>query len=182
MKKTVLVTALLASVNASALQLDLDNKYISGSLHIVDYDIGIWDLDNSIGFGGTVGVPFKGITELGLPEQLNVAAEAGFIYLGSSDIDNIAGDDLSGFSMYGAGKVGFAFTDKVSAHAKLGLDYLALSSDASRADDSELNIMYGIGGEFKLNQKLSIEANYTVLGDVGFVDVSSINAGVNYKF
>ncbi len=179
MKKTVLAAALLASVNVSALQLDLDNKYVGASMHIVDYDIGIWDLDNSIGFGGVVGVPFKGLTNAGLPEQINLSAEAGFIYLGSSEFDGTS-NELTGYSMLGAGKLGFSFNEQASIHAKLGLNYLTLDSDYY--DDSEMNILYGIGGEFKLNQQLSVEANYTVFGEVDVIDVSSMNAGVNYKF
>jgi opacity protein-like surface antigen len=191
-KKTVLAAALLASVNVSALQLDLDNKYVGGSLHLVDYDA--LSYDNALGFGLVAGVPFK---DLGTSEQLTLSAETGFVYMGTAESDNsIFGEnfkyELSGFSLYGAAVAAFHVNEQVAVHAKAGLSYMSLEeeysvdygfgSESGSDSESEIGLTYGVGGEFKLNEQITVVGDYTHLGSVKSLDASSFSAGVNYKF
>lgn len=190
MKKTLLAAALLASASVSAMQPDMDNKYASGSLHIVNYDVSGLDIGSGFGIGAAFGVP---INAPGMSEQISLRPEVGFVYLGTGEGDEGSIDyEMSGYTMYAAGIAAFSLTEQFALHAKAGLSYTSLELSGSTSylgfsidtevDDSEIGLTYGIGGEFALNEKITVTADYTHLGSVNDADASSLSAGVNYKF
>ncbi|ASP38073.1 hypothetical protein CHH28_04980 [Bacterioplanes sanyensis] len=187
MKKTLLAAALLASVNASAMQLDLDNKYVGGSLHLTDF--GVSGFDSAVGFGVLAGAPLKGVN---LPANVSLTPEAGFVYFGTSSNDegtfSTIDVEYSGYSVLGAMKASLAFNEQVSGHVKGGLNYVNVEAEVSSStsffsysassEASEIKLLLGLGGEFKATEKLSIVADYTLYAS----DISSLSAGVNFKF
>lgn len=181
MKKTLFTIAMIASAQASALELAKDEAYITAGLQLTDYDVSV--LDDSIGFNVGIGAPLTGLN-ISNP-KIKFGVEGGYVYFGESSKNDWT---ASGSSIYGAGKMNFALNDKASLYAKAGLNYVTVEVEydvntqfgnfSSSADDSEIKLLWGFGGELKLNDKMSAGVGYTSYAS----DITSLNANVNFRF
>lgn len=173
MKKTLFAIAMIASAQASALELAKDEAYITAGLQLTDYDFSV--LDDSVGFNVGIGAPLTGLNTSN--PKIKFGVEGGYVYFGESSKNSLT---ASGSSIYGAGKMNVALNDKASLYAKAGLNYVTVELEYNNgtADDSEIKLLWGFGGELKLNEKMSAGVGYTSYAS----DITSLNANVNFRF
>jgi outer membrane immunogenic protein len=84
------------------------------------------------------------------------------------------------------GRLGFLVTPNVLAYATAGFGIASASASASipglvklSIDDTETDIVYGIGVEAKVTDATSLRVEYLAFGDL---DIDVIRAGVNFRF
>ena len=82
--------------------------------------------------------------------------------------------------------MGFLVTPRVLAYATAGFGKASASASATvpgvvklAVDDTETDIVYGIGLESKVSDAMSLRLEYLGFGDL---DIDVIRAGVNFKF
>ena len=185
MKKALLTAAIAAAaMNVSAVELDLDEKYVIGNVHYTSYDVN--DLDSTIGFGVGVGAPLDDVELIGDTELF---VEAGYIYFGESSKEISNGfvkidTSLTASSIYGAAKLRFEVQDDIYVYGKLGLGYIMTEADASgggfssSASDSEMKLLYGAGAQYQYSDEISVGAEYVFHAS----DVTTLTGVVTYNF
>lgn len=181
MKKALLTAAIAATaMNVSAVELDLDEKYVIGNVHYTTYDVN--DYDSVIGFGVGVGAP---LDDVELIDDTELFVEAGYIYFGKVE-DEIGTTDvtLSASSIYGAAKLRFEVEDEIYVYGKLGLGYITSEAEAKNAfinasnSESEMKLLYGAGAQYQYSDEISVGAEYVFHAS----DVTTLTGVVTYNF
>lgn len=185
MKKVILSVAIaVASMSASAVELNVDEKYLTGNIGLTSYDASGYD--STIGFGIGIGAPIKG---LDINEKAELLVEVGYNYLGESSYKEPGIDaTLTSSAIYGLAKLNYEVKDNISIYGKAGLGYIMTTADVTvdfgfgsvsdSADDSDLKLVYGGGAQYKVSEKMSIGAEYVFFSS----DISSLSGVVNYNF
>jgi outer membrane immunogenic protein len=84
------------------------------------------------------------------------------------------------------GRVGFLLTPRILAYGTAGFGIASASASASvpgvvkiSVDDTQTDIVYGLGLEGKVSEAMSLRVEYLAFGDH---DVGVVRAGLNFKF
>jgi opacity protein-like surface antigen len=187
MKK--LIFAVLAGLTAmSAAQAQVSSPYIGIGVATSDHDLKIgaagsttsdgWKASGKV-FGGFDVTPMFGV-------------EAGYTDIRKADhtytIGGVTGSATSeGSRSYLAGKATMPVNDAFSVYGKLGVGYskLKLSSPGlGNSDDSKTEAYAGLGGQYKLSEKVALSLEYERYGkskDAG-VKADAITLGARYSF
>lgn len=191
--KKILYTLLATAATAGAAQaqtLSAAHPYIGVGVASADHDYslsgtGATNLDSK-------GWKASGKVFGGLEFTENLAVEVGYTDFRSSNFSytrngSKATGSSDGYGAYVAGKYTMPVNDQFSAYGKLGVSYShrkADTSDGLRVKDHDTGAYAGLGGEFKLNQKVSLIAEYERYGkskDFG-AKPDVVTVGVKYSF
>jgi len=179
MKKHFLVLSLLAAVSTSA---SAEGVYVFGDIGQSKFsgDLSETDTAYAVGLGYKINPTFSfelGYHDLGgvsLSETIQDVDVKGSVDASAVQLSATAAFPLSdAFSVYG--RLGYA---KITLDAKATASYMGQSYTES-ASDSENKAVYGLGLGYKINEKVSLRAEYQKFGDT---DISSITAGISYTF
>jgi opacity protein-like surface antigen len=115
------------------------------------------------------------------------AAEAGYTDFRNADY-NIGGNNASskGYGYYVAGKASLPINEQFSAYGKVGVQHSERKLEAlgSSLKDTDTGLYGALGAEFKLNQQVSLVAEYERYGkDKAFgakADVWTVGAHYNF--
>lgn len=183
-KIAFLALPLAATLSVSAVAES--DKYVTASTMLTSYDVD--GLDSAVGFGVAVGAKVKSNSA-----KVNTYVEGGFAYLGEASDETTSGIvnlevDVSAATLFGQAKSVYSFTDKAGVFAKLGLNYISVESEVSgsagdfsvtgNGDESELKLLYGVGAEYRLNQKVKLSADYTAFAS----DISALQFNASMSF
>ncbi len=180
--KKILLSAVLAtvSISASAVELDLDEKYLIGNFGLTSYDVS--GLDSTIGFGASIGAPLE---DLEVIDDTELFIEAGYLYFGESSNKSGGVDvSVSASTIYGAAKLRYEVQDEIYVYGKAGLGYIMTTAEATvfgttvSSDDSELKLVYGGGALYEFSDEISIGGEYMFYSS----DITSISGVVTYSF
>ena len=114
----------------------------------------------------------------------NWGVEAGYT---NFDKEDVAGGNVKGSGTYVAGKYSIPLAERVTGYGKLGVSYNERkysSSTLGQVNSYDTGLYGGVGVEYKLNEKLAVNAEYERYGkDKAFgakADVYTI--GLKYGF
>jgi OOP family OmpA-OmpF porin len=187
MKK--LIFAVLAGFTAmTAAQAQVSSPYIGLGVASSDHDF-------KIGSAGTTSSDgYKGSGKIfgGFDVNPMFGVEAGYTDLRSANHSYTIGTNTGtattdGHRAYVAGKATMPVNDAFSVYGKLGAAYSKTkfrATSLASADDSESGVYAGIGGQYKLSDKVALTLEYERYGktkDVG-AKADAITVGARYNF
>ncbi|GAB4117325.1 MAG: hypothetical protein Fur0026_05400 [Sideroxydans sp.] len=182
MKSRLMGIALLSALAAPAFAA---NPYYFG------LDVGTTSLSNADPF------PNPGNVRFSFGSQLNeqFALEIGYTIFGDSVVDYGGGSKLtaSGSSFQFAGVGSLPINERISAYGKLGMasNSLDVKSEGplftgATVSESKPDLYYGIGLQYKVNDRMSVRGEYTDYGDATSsspdVGATSFSIGMTYGF
>ena len=110
--------------------------------------------------------------------------EAGYVDFGKIESDTV-GPDLEGDSAYLTAVGTLPITDKFSAYAKAGFHRWNLNDPlplvTGKADDSGTDPTYGVGAQYRFNDKVALRGEYSRF-ETGDADVDLAQVQVRYDF
>lgn len=184
MKKHILVASLLAAVTLPAAA---DGFYVAGDLGQSKFS----------GDGGGNDTAFA--ASVGYNINSTFSAELSYHDLGGVDLDETiyepsVGDiDVNGSIKATATALSaiakLPVNDSFGVYARLGYSHVKLTADATGSamgitvpvstSESANKAIYGVGADYKLNEKVALRADYIKFGDT---DISSFTVGASYAF
>lgn len=191
--KKIVYTLLASAATAGAAQaqtVTVAHPYIGIGAASADHDY-------SLGGTGATNLDSKGWKASGkifggVELTENLAAEVGYTDFRSSDFSYTrngsgAKGSSDGYGAYVAAKYNVPLNDQFSAYGKLGVAYSKRkldTSDGLRLNDHDTGAYGALGAEYKLNQKVSLIAEYERYGkskDFG-AKPDVVTFGVKYSF
>lgn len=184
MKKLISAVVISAAISTPALAANAGTGYIAA-------DYGQWSMSNA----GLL--PNPGVLTLsgGYHFTPNIGIEAGYAIVGDSTVSDPFGSITYSQSAVKVAAVGtFPVNPQIDVFGKLGLISVSGSLSGTgfyagtSGSASTSSVMYGIGGQFNINQNVGIRVQYESLGKTKAssaatgADVTSFSAGVVYTF
>jgi len=184
MKKIASALLLSAAISAPAFAAD-QGAFVNADLGQVSYS-------NATSSLGTTAFPNPGTIRIGGGYHFSpyLGVEAGYSIIGDSTINTTflgatVNEKLKSSSMQVAAVGTYPINDSFNVFGKLGLsntkiDYTATVNGVSvgSSSASKTNLMFGLGGQFNINQHFGIRAQYEDFGKVQFSGVGAPNVGV----
>jgi outer membrane immunogenic protein len=188
------VVVTIAALAVSSMPATADRP--PGAYPVQHYQPPIWrGLYGGVHLGWGESGPADGIVG---GAQIGYNWQAGQIVYGF-EVDVSAADISYSESFFGAqteasidwlatarGRLGFLVTPGILAYATAGFGIASASASASipglvrlSVDDTETDIVYGVGVEGKITDATSLRVEYLAFGDL---DIDVIRAGVNFRF
>ena len=158
----------------------------------VDRYIGVKTGAMMIGINGVDDItPIGLLYSHGISKNFSVEGEfnfglAGGDYSGSGGVGEF---DLWTLGVYGAyhfplgekayakGKMGFLYEDKDFAYSKTFTEFTPPLTRSVDASETDFGVSLGVGGGYKINNRMNVEVEYTIIES----DVDFLSIGINYK-
>jgi len=181
--KKLTTTALLLSSSLMCPSLTMADTgfqttpYVGADLGYLSYEENGYDDANILSIGGKLGVE--------LHKYFSVEARLGTGITEEEDYEGVQGLDLSLDYYLGAYALAtLPIGEKLSIYGLLGYTKAEMSAEYAgfEISEDESDMSYGLGAEFKVNDKASFTAEYTNLLDGSTYEVTSINVGMKFNF
>jgi OOP family OmpA-OmpF porin len=187
------------NINQGELDQNVIDVFASVGLDVVDATSSLDDSDTGFGLAGGYQVNPWFAAELAYVDLGDISYEAnGTVTDGIDDFDAGLGIDQSAsgpvFSLLGIWPIG----ERFSVFGRVGIALMSVDADASVSIDGESvadsvgtdrsNMVYGIGGEFSLNERFGVRLGWDRYAEVGSddlageVDIDLISLGLRYNF
>lgn len=119
-----------------------------------------------------------------IQDKISVSAEYMFTLIKPTKTVGGTEIEFSASSLAGYGVYTHPVNEQVSVYGKAGL--ALITADATVAGttytDQSLDLTYGFGGTFKIDEKLSASAEYLSLGETDSTKTSGFGVNATYKF
>lgn len=162
-----------------------DNLFASVHLGNTEYDGG----DGTTGFRGRMGLDLTSMVKVP-DERITLAAEVHYSLYGQetneyevffSKVEEKT--SLSGIGL--GGRVGFDVTDDIRVYGYTGFERLAAeyeveidgTSFSEEETDSSIELYYGFGARYKINEKFGAQAEYKSVDELSFMSI-----GVSFDY
>jgi opacity protein-like surface antigen len=157
--KTLAVLALASSAFAASAQSASSGFYAGGEINRGT----LTDFGSKVGVGANVGYAFN----------QNVAVELSAANVGTYSVNGV---DLSTQALTGSVVASLPVSNDISLFGRLGYGKVTVAVDGAKG--SVNSAAYGLGASYKLNNNMSLRAEYTRYAE----ELSKFGVGVQFKF
>ncbi len=189
MRKSIFLTLLATTINASAFNLDLDNSYLTSSILTSSYgqDVGA-DFNSPTGYAIQVGIPYlfdnsniKSSLELGYSDLGEANGKVNDFNTNNEQIKTKM--DISATSLYVVNRFNFDVTDNAQIYMKVGINSLNVKGKGSyeyvRAslDEDGINPIFSLGSQYTFYKKIGLGFDYTAYS----ADISALSINLRHS-
>lgn len=174
--KKVLIASLLSAMFAAPAFAAAPGPYVA-------LDLQNWSTTNNAPFGNpSVGLRIGG----GYRFTENWGVEANYAQSGKSS--SVFGADYKVTAFQVAATGTYPINPQFDVYAKLGVSANKFDSTPSVANNTKTSLLYGVGGQYNINQQWGVRLEYANLGDTtnfaggNQVSASTISIGGVYSF